>query len=1156
MASKKSSASERPENEPDPKAARRRRKLMPGGPVETTAPAPRDEDDKDTIEKERQLRKAVGDIYVQEVSRTTATPGEIRAAENKSRREKAFKKLVEETRITRRAEDPDYSFESILDEARAKFSTRNKKAKETKKRTSVTTTNEKVAELNAVSKGMAGTPTVGDDEATDIERANASAERARIRELRETGPTTSDVLRGLRRGAEGSATFDPEDDVTGNEGSVGGLTVGSSGEITGGTTYLGNRRVADSLLGYSVDEEDPYGPGSGWANMRELSAEQEADVASSLKGEPRQPSAEDQARAARIETARREVAQERRVAGARFTPTRYGQGEVSPGVLNPSLFYGTSQAFLGPSLQGPPLAQALLPALTEAQTSAVRARMPATPDVPLEPTTVKGLQRRQNLVLGNETGEPLKRLATGNPPVREAIVEDPTKPYGVDTLLMPVPTEQSRESIDRTFIAPWQDLITDALKAKNMAEAVRHLDVVRSTMPRSFDASKGSAAVEKTLDVDRDEKTGEIKYDDGNPVLLSVKKRYSGALRRPSRRQALANLADTDPVRYASLKAALASGGVRSTTGAAQSTSRILDMPDTDATVSQQFLGHIESAMEIYNRNLKLAESVAGRRKLIESGERVPAPGSPIVDAESGKLKTITGGLRTVEGDELKDIVDPETYAREAERAAKSPDIGFAVTPLRPRSRGEQTGVTGVTPLPATGAAAERGIGRTNLNQYLADIESRGGAEGLEAVRSELIRMSRPRLGNVPVTKSPEMDPLDPAFIAAQAAGGRPVPADATTLRDVVNANFATAARGRRALAMAAGVLQPKQTGAYRFSSGKETLIEGGEDKVTQGLEEAMQPASGASQPSGIATREGDVSDLGLGSQYTFDAGGAATISSAYRRFRNRLGERFRTQNRRTSSNPDSLVLPEGPIPPIKPRSDWFYEAQRSGRMDAAAILPGGALAEPISATHPLAGLSSEELEARRVGALEAAPQPRANRSLSNPPIDRTATFPHVRDILSGRRGGNVVESPEARESRIVSESMGSVAFAGGPMAQVPGAISNVAGRNPAAFAGFERRAPAATPNLAVVRNAEALRRGGAPGAILPAGRVRTAEGATISSAEQRRRDVAAQSERLQSYVRSRGGMNEETIRTINAMHRQGQVALDQFGNIVPTVNE
>lgn len=1152
---KKNTPIERPENEPDQNAKRRRRKQMPKGPVETTAPAPQTPEEK---VEERRLQRRTGDIYVQETSATVATPGEIRANEQKTRRQKAFNKLLEETRIKMRAEGgPDVPFASIQEEAKKQWTARTQKAKQTKTRTRVEGTNEKVAALTAVSKGMAGTPTEVDDEAADIERARIAGERARVKELRESGPTTSDVLRGLGRGAEGSAAFDAEDEPVGGEGSVGGLSIGPSGEVTGGTTYQGARRVADSLLGYDIDENDPLGPGSGWAGMRELTAEQEADAASSLKGEPRQLSAEDQARAARLETARREVARESRIAGAAFTPTRMGQGEVKPGVLNPALFYGTSQAFQGPSLQGPPLAQALLPALTEAQASAVRERMPATPDVPLEPTTVKGLKRRQDLVLGSETGEPLKRLATGNPPVQESIVENPDKPYGLDPQLTPVPTEQSRESIDRTFIAPWQDLITDALKAKNMTEAVRHLDVVRSTMPRTFDPSKGSSAVEKTIDVDRD-KAGEIKYEDGEPVLLSIQKRYSGALRRPSRRQALANLADIDPERYASLKNALSAGGVRSTTGAAASTSRILDLPIGDTTVSPQFLGHIESAMDIYNRNLKLAESVAGRRQLIESGERVPAPGSPIVD-ESGKIQTVKGGLKTVEGDELKDIVDPETYAREAERAAKSPDIGFAVTPLRPRSRGEQTAVAGVTPLPATDATVERGTGagnvRARLDRYLAYVESEGGAEGLAAVRSELIRMGGARLGNVPVTKGPEMDPLDPAFIAAQAAGGRPVSADATTLRDVVNANFATAARGRRALAMAAGVLQPKQTGAYRFSSGKEALIEGGEDKVTEGLEEAMQPVSGAAQPAGIPTRTGTTTDIGLGSQYTTNASGAATISSAYRRFRNRLGERFRTQNRRTSSDPDSRVLPEGPIPPIKPRSDWFYDAQRSGRMDVATILPGGSLAEPISETHPLAGLSSEELEARRVSALESTPQPRAERSLPNPPIDRTATFPHVRDILSGRRGGNVVESPEARESRIVSESMGSVAFAGGPMAQIPGAISSVAGRNPAAFAGLERRAPAATPSLAVARGTEALRRGGAPGVILPPGRVRTAEGETISSAENRRREVAAQSERLQSYVRNRG-MNEGTIRTINAMHRQGQVALDQFGNIVPTVNE
>lgn len=796
--------------------------------------------------------------------------------------------------------------------------------------------------------------------------------------------------------------YSPDDEALGvGEGSAGGMTILPSGEILGGSvvTERGRGVALPTLEEYGIDENDPLGPyGTG------LTPAEEEDYAYSMRDPVRRRTPEEVAQEDRVSQAMRETRRQRRIAGAGYKKRRVGQGEVRAGVLNPELFLGssaTSTLESGPGGLSLGVVQPTQPLpLSESESRAVRERMPSAPDVPMESTTVESLQRRQNFYMGGGVEAGDFPIRTGNPPMQGRIVPDPTKASGMRPELQPIPTPQSRESIDRAYIADVRDALNMALEAKAMAEGVAQLDVERADMPRVFDPSTAGKE-ESRLEV------GETP--EGQPELFTVRKRRTGAMRRPSRRQALDAIRDVDPARYSNLLRSLSATGIPSSTGQRQtSLSRIVDMPGS-TSMSPQFLGAIEKMADIYNTNLELSQTEAGRRQLIErgarivSGERDKAVVSS-VDLGQGKKATSKlpiryGGLPTIEGMELgpyrtasgeegEGILDPEAYAAEVERVAKSPDIGFSVTPYRRASAGDKTpGIAGPQPVSASGETpvpTEETLGKVPqeaLDAWMAKVTETQGPAVADIYRQRLVAARTPRVG-VPTTTRRGETTTD--------VGG-------TTLRDVINANFADVARSRGALARAAQV--PGADVAVRGgrpTSAKAQLVTGGEAKLQEFIEsDLMQPPVSGAPQAGDALRAGAVSDVGMNPNFIITSEGVRARRGVRRELLRGDKDRFAKQTRGLN---DPAV---GPIPFRPSKPDFLAQSLYRGVLNPVQINPGGTISAPnepeasvpIAAAQSVtgrAGRTPESIETWRQTVINRPSTPARSTGAPGAPIERT----------------------------------------------------------------------------------------------------------------------------------------------------------------------
>lgn len=813
-------------------------------------------------------------------------------------------------------------------------------------------------------------------------------------DIKETAEVKRAAAASSRKRAEAQPVVDysPDDEAVGvGEGSAGGMTILPSGEILGGSvvTERGRGRALPTLEEYGIDENDPLGPyGTG------LTPAEEEDYAYSMRDPVRRRTPAEVAQEDRVSQAMRETRRQNRIAGAGYKKRRVGQGEVRTGVLNPMLFTAP-KAILGPSLEGPPVAQAApQEPLTEQQSRAVRERMPSAPDVPMESTTVESLQRRQNFYMGEggEAGDfPIR---TGNPPMQGRIVPDPTKASGMRPELQPIPTPQSRESLDRAYIADALDPLNAVLEAKAMAEGVAQLDVERADMPRVFDPSTAKGA-ETSLEV------GETS--EGQPELFTVRKRRTGAMRRPSRRQALDAIKDVDPARYSNLLRSLSATGIPSSTGQRQtSLSRVVDVVGS-TSMSPQFLGAIEKMADIYNTNLELSQTEAGRRQLIDRGARIVAEeGTRIVDGERvrvggipiryGGLPTIEGmelgPYRTASGEEVEGILDPEAYKAEVERVAKSPDIGFSVTPYRRASAGDKTrGIPGPQPVSASGETpvpTEESIGKVPqeaLDAWIAKVTETQGPAVADIYRQRLVEARTPRVG-VPTTTRRSETTTDVGD---------------TTLRDVINANFADVARSRGALARAAQV--PGADVAVRggrSTSGKAQLVTGGEGKLQEFIEsDLMQPPVSGAPQAGDALRTGAVSDLGMNPNFIITSEGVRARRGVRRELLRGDTDRFAKQTRGLN---DPAV---GPIPFRPSKPDFLAQSLYKGVLNPVQINPGGTISAPnepeasvpIAAAQSVtgrAGRTPESIETWRQTVINRPSTPARGTGAPGAPIERT----------------------------------------------------------------------------------------------------------------------------------------------------------------------
>lgn len=823
------------------------------------------------------------------------------------------------------------------------------------------------------------------EEAQEVREGAQESKALRKETLKIKGPTAQDVINAAARQSTGIEYGAGDEDLSAPSGSVGGLTVGATGEVSGG--YIETRKGGNPSTLIDVDEgdtPDPYGA--------TISKSEEADYASSMRGPQAGRSAAETAREAAVHAELMRTRRQNRIAGARYTETRRRGGfdagaSADVNKLLSTITQGTptNEDIFGKQLRTPlapfgpvPPSRSTAPTGSDIKpTDAMRVLQERTgiSDVPLESTTVEGLQRRQHFYMGEDTDtDPRKwQIVTGDPAKKLGVVEDPSKPYGVRPELGPAPTPLSRESIDRTYVGTARDTVDDLLRAKNMAEAVSYLDVTRAGQERMFDpssAGKESASLE----------VGELPS--GETGLLKVTKRRTGAMRRPSRRQALAGLEKTNPERYKALVESLSAGNIPGSVGARSAISKILDIKDASSAMSPQFLEAIGQAANIHNKNLDLSQSAAGRRELIERGARIVST----EQTKTGGLPIRYGGLPTVEGDELADLLSPEDYKAEVERTVKSPDVGFAVTPLRQSSRGERTSVQGPRPvsgddrnvLPTADSAALMGSNaQERLNAVLRSVEEKQGTAAVAAARSEILRGSEPRIGIPPATRGSEMDDTDLVnSLRKQATERGETPPSGETLRDVVNTNWADVASNRRRLSLAAGVGGVNSIRIGRSTSGKASLITGGEDALQKFISGQLMQPPGGKLPAGDALRAPDVSTVGLDPNLTFTTkrrlSGIITPRASTMRDYRRRQEAFATQQRGKNT-------PVGPVAPMRKAIDTFIEERAAGKYDPVTIQPGGTTAAPIPKANPLAGMPAEALESRRAAAFETAtPRPAA----------------------------------------------------------------------------------------------------------------------------------------------------------------------------------
>lgn len=698
-------------------------------------------------------------------------------------------------------------------------------------------------------------------------------------------------------------------------------------------------------------------------------------------------------------------------------------------------------------------------------------RIPVTsaPDVPVD---LRGALARQQFFGVNEevvrdaSGAKKtvfsKKLRTDNPPVERLPVADPTKEMGVGTELRPIPTPLTRESVYQSYVAPAQRQLEEVLGAKEAAEAVEALDVRRAGMPREF-----------VPETNKPETKTELR--DGKWVTTETTK--TGSVVSPSRRQALSSLRReggagdiTDPAEKAAAlgdeatRRALTGSlevGIRKTAGAPRSISKVLDTVGSPA-LSEQFLGNIRDIAAETKTIQEQAETPEGRAALIEGGTRFVN--------ERGRLAR-KGGLTDLGGTELKDLLSPEDYESEVAKAVElSP--GSEVGP-RPSKQGPSSIGSSVKPALAEEVGLSEVVSATDLSgtpkknpqarieAVLTEASRRGQ---LEETRSQLLKAGRPDISVSPMVASEEKAPQRP---------GEP------TVRGKVTSTFGRLAQGSRRLASGAGVLG-RNTG--RFTSSKAARMVGAESATEKSIRETMEDYPGRTRQ--VRGRR----DMSRGvpfynPQLTWtDTGAIAHV----------VGGSDKELARAAATG------------------DQHAEMFLSGRLNPVSVLPGGALGKVGGATTepvkggPMYGTTAKEREASRSAAIQrsnvseaeartAARQSRqaAEAAKQAKGIGGETIYPNVRDIMSGRAaGGRVVETPQQRESRIVSESMGAVAFSGSPMAQMQSEVSR-------RTAGPETRA-LMTPtvsespreNLAVVRDVATARTAGVAGAILPSSRV------------------------------------------------------------------
>lgn len=625
-------------------------------------------------------------------------------------------------------------------------------------------------------------------------------------------------------------------------------------------------------------------------------------------------------------------------------------------------------------------------------------RVPITtaPDVPL---TLRGAKARQDLLAGDVDGGS-RGLRTNNPPVERVPVEDPSKEYGVGTELRPVPTPLTRRSVYTTYVEPAQARLSEALEAKEAAEAVQALDVRRAGMGRV------STPVSKEPEV-RTEITGQ--GDDRK--WTTTTRTTTGISQVPSRRQALTppkvNLSDiSDPAerqRFVDERANLLGirkaleVGIQKTAGAPKSVSRILDMPG-DTNLSPQFLQNIENLAAETKKIQEMAETPEGRLGLIEGGTRF----GNVRGAVGGVLPQ-KGGLVTGEGLELKDVLDPEDYARE-KRAAAAGTIGSEVMP-RSSKEGASFIASKVTPAKVEGEVISSGdipagtdvglpkggFGPTQnpqerINALLKDAAERGQ---LGAAKSALITSRKPQIGVSAITRQEEKTTVLPD------QGGETSRQAGKTVRQASTEAFGDLARTQRRIAEATGVLQEGQLG--RFTSAKAALITGAEGFTREDLERTMTDYPGKSAR---PLRPGTV-----------------------------------RSGRTTEFNPNLKYTSTGAIAPgsdkdlarLAAKGDPTAEMFLSGRLNTISVLPGGKLGtlggkttEPVPGG-PMSGMNTAEREAYRVAAFSRTPAPKelpaypkSETIISEPSLP---PFPHVREVLTGKKLATGQPTSRVREA-------------------------------------------------------------------------------------------------------------------------------------------